>query len=222
MFALLVVAGIGGVAGSGAHPTEALAPVGTVVDGPLFDEIFRRGAPVARELQTISASFVETTTSSLLKTPQVARGTLVGRRPNQVRLDYAGPDARSIVVNGPTLAMTWPGRQLKEVRDIGGTMRRAERFFVISSADELRKHFDIVATASAPERPGTWQVTFTPKRAQLREGVSRVHLWIDTESLALRALRLDAPGGDTRLMEFSDVRLNPSVEASAFAVPPRR
>lgn len=189
--------------------------------GDLFDEIVRRGAPVEKTLQTVSASFVETSVSTLLRTPQVARGTLVGRRPNQVRLVYAGADARTVVVNGNTLALDWPARDLKETRDIGGTMRRAERFFVMSSPAELRKHFDIVAVV-ASDRPGAWRVTFTPKRSQMREGVSRVHLWIDQASMGLRALEMEYPGGDTRLMEFSDVRINPPVDADAFAVAARR
>ena len=96
-------------------------------------------------------------------------------------------------------------------------MRRAERFFVATSPAELRKHFTIVAVDAA-DRPGTWQVTFTPKRAQMREGVSRVQVWIDKTSLVLHALKMEYPGGDTRLMEFSDVRINPPVDAGAFAV----
>lgn len=188
--------------------------------GDLFDEIYRRGAPVEKTLKTVSAAFVETTTSTLLKAPQVSRGTLVGRRPNQVRLVYAGPDARTVIVNGNTLALDWPSRQRRETRDIGGTMRRAARFFVMSSPDELRKHFDIVATV-APDRASAYRVTFTPKRRQMREGVSRIHLWIDQTSLVLHALEMEYPGGDTRLMEFSDVRINPAVHADAFAAATR-
>ena len=187
----------------------------------LFDEIYRRGAPVEKTLKTVSASFVETTRSTLLKAPQVARGTLVGRRPGDVRLVYAGADARTVIVSGNTLALDWPARHLKETRDITGTMRRAERFFVMSSADEMRKHFDIVAV-QAPDRSTAWRVTFTPKRKQMREGVSRVHLAIDQASLVLQSLEMEYPGGDTRLMEFSDVRINPPVDDNAFAVAVRR
>jgi outer membrane lipoprotein-sorting protein len=106
-------------------------------------------------------------------------------------------------------------------RDIGGAMRRAGRFFDKGSPTELRKHFDIAAVVS-PDRKGTWQVTFTPKRAQMREGVSRVHLWIEQSSLMLQAMKMEYPGGDTRLMEFADVRVNPTVEADAFEPPATR
>ncbi|BCS35293.1 hypothetical protein TBR22_A45200 [Luteitalea sp. TBR-22] len=207
-----------GAAGSGA--TQAPAPPATAAADP-FDEIFRRGAPVEATLKTVSASFVETSTSTLLKAPQVARGTLVGRRPNQVRLDYTGSDPRTVIVNGNTLAIDWPSRATRDSRDITSTMRRAERFFVLSSPAELRKHFEI-ATVDAPDRKGAWRVAFTPRRRQMREGVNRVLLWIDKASLQLQALKMEYPGGDARLMEFSDVRLNPPVDAQAFTVAPRR
>lgn len=205
-----------------AHETSASQPsAASPAPADLFDEIYRRGAPVEKTLKALSASFVETTSSTLLKAPQVARGTVVGQRPNQVRLVYAGTDPRTVIVNGNRLAIDWPSRNIKETRDISGTMRRAERFFVVSTPAELRKHFDIVAI-EASDRQGTWQVTFTPKRSQMREGVSRVHLWIDQASLMLRALKMEYPGGDTRLMEFSDVHINPTVDAEAFVIAARR
>jgi len=209
-----------------AAATARVAPVGQgglspASGGDLFDEIYRRGAPVEKTLTTVSASFVETTTSTLLKAPHVARGTLVGRRPRQVRLTYTGADARTVIVDGNTLALEWPARNLMETRDVSGMMRRTERFLVMSTPAELRKHFDIVA-AEARDRAGSWRVTFTPKRKQMGESVSRVDLWIDQGSLVLHALKMEYPGGDTRLMEFSDVRINPPVAPDAFATAARR
>lgn len=222
MFAFTVALCLAATAMGMPRPAGDDAQAGNTGAPDLFDEIYRRGAPVEKTLQTVSASFVETSTSTLLKAPQVARGTLVGRRPGQVRLDYSGADARTVIVNGNALYLDWPSRQLKETRDISGTMRRAQRFFTATTPTELRKHFDIAA-AEAADRPGTWRVTFTPKRRQMREGVERVHLWIDRSSLTLQAMKMDYPGGDTRLMEFADIRLNPPVEASAFAAAaPRR
>jgi outer membrane lipoprotein-sorting protein len=200
--------------------TGAAAVAAAAQPADLFDEIYRRGAPIESTLETVSASFVETTTSTLLKAPQVSRGTLVARRPADVRLQYSGADARTVVISGHTLAVDWPRRGVRDRRDISGTMRRAQRFFTATSPAELRKHFDIVATV-ATDRPQTWTVAFTPRRKQLREGVAAVRLWIDQQTLLLRAMRLEFPGGDTTLMEFADVRVNPPVDADAFALAPR-
>jgi outer membrane lipoprotein-sorting protein len=191
------------------------ATVGTVAplrSADLFDEITRKAGPIEKTLQAVSASFTETTTSTLLRTPQVAKGTVVARRPGRVRLTYVGDGARTVTIDGSTMRLEWPARGIRETRDIGRMMKRASRFFEDGSTTELRKHFDIVAVV-ATDRPDSWHVTFTPKRAQMREGVERVHLWIDQTSLLLTVMKLDYPGGDTRVMEFTDVRINPPLPA---------
>ncbi len=204
----------------GWHATAGERGAGRQADD-LFDEIYRKGAPIEKTLRSVSASFVETSTSTLLKAPQVARGTVVAQRPNQVRLEYHGTDTRTVIVSGNALSLDWPARNMHDTRDIGGMMRRASRFFESNSPAELRKHFDIDAVV-APDRANTWQVTFTPKRRQMRDGVDKVHVWIDMTTLVLQALKMEYPGGDTRLMEFADVRINPPVAADAFSLAPAR
>lgn len=197
------------IAGRASSPAQA---------DDLFDEIYRRGAPLEASLRTVTAAFVETTSSTLLKQPLVARGTVVAKRPDKVRLHYTDGDERTVVVSGGTLGLDWPARSLRETRDIRSTLRRAQRFFADPSPAELRKHFDIVA-AVATDRPGTWVVRLTPKRKQMRAGVQRLELWIDRETLLLRAMKMELPGGDTRLMEFTDMKVNPPVAPDAFAMP---
>ncbi len=200
----------------GWHAAAGERGVGRQADD-LFDEIYRKGAPIEKTLRSVSASFVETSTSTLLKAPQVARGTVVAQRPSQIRLEYHGTDARTVVVDGNAMALDWPARNMHGTRDIGGMMRRASRFFESNSPADLRRHFDIVAIV-APDRANSWQVTFTPRRKQMRDGVDRVHVWIDMTALVLQALKMEYPGGDTRLMEFADVRINPPVAADAFSL----
>ncbi len=186
----------------------------------LFDEIYRRGAPLEARLQSLSATFVETTTSTLLTDPVVARGRVVARRPSDVLLTYEAPDRRVVRIVDGRMTVEWPARQLDETRDVRSSLRRAERTFMNKSPDELRKLFDITAAVDDQDAT-TWKVTFVPRRRQLREGVERLHLWIDQQSLLLEALEMELPGGDRRRMEFSDVVVNPELEPDAFAAAAR-
>lgn len=192
----------------------ALAPQPTPRAADLFDEIYRRGAPLEARLTSISASFVETTTSTLLTEPVVARGHVVARRPADVLLTYEAPDRRVVRIVDGRMTVLWPARQLDETRDVRGSLRRAERMFIGKSPDELRKLFDITA---AEHDATTWKVTFVPRRRQLREGVERLHLWIDRQSLLLEALEMELAGGDRRRMEFSDVVVNPEIGPDTFS-----
>ena len=58
----------------------------------------------------------------------------------------------------------------------------------------------------------------TPKRRQIREGLSQLELWLDRASVTLTAMRMTFPNGDTKLMEFEDVRVNPAIDPSLFQI----
>jgi outer membrane lipoprotein-sorting protein len=184
----------------------------------LFDEIYQRGRPFEASLRTLTAQFTETTTSSLLNEPLVARGTLAVVRPHRVVLHYDQPEMRTLLIDGAVMRMVWPRRRLDERRNIGATQRRIEQYFVDKSPDQLRRHFDIQADAPV-DRPALWRVRMTPKRRQIQDGVSQLELWLDRTTVMLTAMRMIFPNGDTKLMEFEGVRVNPPIDPSVFRIP---
>ena len=196
-----------------AASAAVLARAGAPPD--LFDDLHRRGQQQNGELKTFTASFVETTTSALLTRPLVARGTVVVERPGRVALMYTDPDARTIIIDGDRMTMSWPSRQLRQTKDVGASQRRVQKYFVDASPAELRRHFDVTAR-DASDRPG-YLVTLVPKRKQIKEGVSRLELWIDPATLLLSAMRITFANGDAKMMTFSDVRPNAAVDPSVFS-----
>ena len=44
-----------------------------------------------------------------------------------------------------------------------------------------------------------------PKRKQIKEGLERLELWIDRESLLLVQMRMTFPGGDRKTIRLDDV-----------------
>lgn len=180
----------------------------------LFDEIFRKSEPVRASLETLTARITETTTSSLLTRPLVERGAVVLIRPSRVRLTYESPDERIITIDDNRLTVDWPSRELHETKDIGAAQRRIQRYFVDATPDELRSHFRIAASM-ATDRAGTYLVTMLPKRKQILQGMTKLELWVDQTSFLPRGMRLTFPSGDTKLMTFDDVKLNPPVDWEA-------
>jgi hypothetical protein len=208
VFAL--TAGSAAAAGLGAAP--ALAPPSS---GDLFDQIYAQGHSLEVTLKTITCRFTETTTSSLLARPLVARGTLAVERPSRVALRYDDPEPRSLQIDRDLMTFVWPARHVRQQTDIGAAQRRVEKYFVNRSPDELRRHFRIAAR-EADDRPGTWRVTMIPTRKQILQGLSRLELGIDRTSLVLTAMRMEFPNGDAKLMAFEDVRVNGPVDPVLF------
>jgi len=200
-------------------PLTALAVVMLSLDrvatADLFDEIYARGRPLETSLKTLTAVFVEESTSSLLARPLIARGTLAVVRPHRIVLHYVEPERRTVLIDGDTMRMLWPSRSIDQRFAIGPTQRRIQQYFVDKSPTQLRSHFDITA-ADAADRPTAWQVTMVPRRKQIREGLSKLELWIERDTVMLSSLLMTFPNGDTKRMSFDEVRVNPAIDESVF------
>jgi hypothetical protein len=129
---------------------------------------------------------------------------------------YTQPDDRVVLIEGDTLTMAWPAKNIRQAQDIGAAQKRIQKYFVDSSPNELRSHFTIAARA-ATDRPGTYLVDMVPRRKQIQEGLSRLELWVDRSTQLLAAMRMTFPNGDTKLMTFTDVKPNVPLGPATFS-----
>lgn len=183
-----------------------------------FAELYARGQRANSGLKTLTARFTETTTSPLLTKPLVANGTLALQRPSTVVLKYDTPEARTVLIDDKRLILSWPGRNIHQMRNIGQIQSRIQKYFVDGDLEELRKSFDITVT-DTEKRPGADHVVLVPKRKQIREGLTLLDLWIDHSSLLLTAMRMTFAGGQTKLMTLDDIVPNAVIAPGTFAQP---
>jgi outer membrane lipoprotein-sorting protein len=181
----------------------------------LFDELFKQGQARNAAMKTLTASFVETTSSTLLTKPLVSSGTLSVERPSRIALRYTEPDDRIVIIDGDTMVMAWPSKHVRQSKDIGASQRNIQKYFLDKTPDELRSHFTVDAS-EATDRPGTYLVTMVPKRKQILEGLSRLDLWVDRTTQLLVTMKMTFPNGNTKLMTFSDVKPNAPVDPAMF------
>ena len=187
------------------------------VSRDLFDEIYARGRGIESSLKTVTARFTETTTSSLLSRPLVARGTLAVERPSKIVLRYSDPEPRTVLIDQNRLTLVWPSHAVHQETDIASAQRRIEKYFLDKSPDELRRNFTITAT-EADDRAETWRVTMVPTRKQIQQGLTRLDLWIDRTTMLLAAMKMTFPNEDTKLMVFENVVVNGPVDQKMFFV----
>jgi len=190
-----------------------------LADDASFDALYRRGSDINATFKTLTARFTETTTSSILTRPLVASGVVAVERPSKVVLHYHQPELRDVLIDGDRLTVSWPGRHIRDVTNITAANRRIQKYFVDSSPAELRESFDIVSE-KADDRPSTYRLTMVPRRKQIREGLSRLELWLDQTSLLLAAMRMTFPNGDTKLMVLEDVVSNAPIDPAVFTTAP--
>ena len=180
-----------------------------------FDQLYEEGQRRNAAMKTLTARFTETTTSSLLVRPLVARGIVLVERPARVALRYSDPDDRVIVIDDRTLTSSWPTTR---TLNIATAMSRVQKQFVDGSAADLRREFEIDDRQTLA-RPDSYHVSMTPKRRQIREALTKLDLWVDRESLLLSTMRMTFASGDTKTMTFEDVVANAPLPPGAFERP---
>jgi outer membrane lipoprotein-sorting protein len=183
-----------------------------------FDELYAKGQQANDSMKTLTARFTETTTSTLLTRPLVARGRVAVERPSRVVLRYTEPDARTVLIDGDKMTMVWPSRNVRQVTDIATTQRRIQKYFVNGSAADLRHEFQIDDHPSGSDRANAYYVSLTPKRKQIHETLARLDLWVDRTSLLLDTMKMTFANGDTKTMAFHDVVRNAPLEPGTFAL----
>lgn len=166
-------------------------------------------------MKSVTAHFTEQTTTKMLVKPLVSRGELAVVRPDRIVLRYADPEPHVVLIDGAQLTLSWPSRSITQKSDIGGARKRIDKYFIDKTPDDLRHAFKIRAVESS-DPPNTWHITMDPTRSQIKQGLTGLHLWIDRTSMLLTAMRMDFPNGDTKLMSFTDVRVNGPVDPKLF------
>ena len=183
--------------------------------GDLFAEIFQRGLAKQKSMKSIRAAFTETTTSSLLVKPIVARGTVIAAAPARVRMTYTEPEPKTIVMDGRTLTVLWPKRNEREQIDIRETQKRIDQYFTHASLNDLKRSFDITAEPD-PVLKHTDRVEMKPKRKQIKQGLEKLELWIDRDSALLVQMRLAFPGGDQKTITLGELTIDVPIGDDTF------
>jgi outer membrane lipoprotein-sorting protein len=183
--------------------------------GDLFAEIFQRGLARQKSMKSIRATFTETTTSSLLVKPIVARGTVIAAAPARVRMTYTEPEPKTIVMDGRTLTVLWSTRNEREQIDIRETQKRIDQYFTNANLNDLKKSFDIKAEPDATLKH-TDRVEMRPKRKQIKQGLEKLELWIDRDSSLLVQMRLGFPGGDQKTITLGEITMDVPIGDDTF------
>lgn len=200
--------------------TLAILFSGTQEEAPtdLFESLYARSLGARAAIDSVAAEFTETTVSSLLVEPLIARGTLVAAEPGNIVMEYVTGERRKIVIVDDRLVVVWPERPSHEVRTIRTTRERVSRYFRDASTTDLRRLFAITASVD-PEHPDTYRVAMSPRRDEIREGLTSLQLWVSQESILMERLFMEFPNGDSKLIELQNMRLNVPVDETTFAIP---
>jgi outer membrane lipoprotein-sorting protein len=178
----------------------------------------------AANFHTTQTTFVWTQYTKIVDEKDIQKGTVYFRRSgSQVEMaaDISEPQPQKYVLFTDSKVRVYETK-IDQVTEYNTGKDRAafESFLVLGfggSGQDMLKSFDV--TYSGTEKVDgfeTAKLTLVPKSEKIRNTFDHIWLWIDpARGISLRQ-QLFAPGGDYRLAEYSDIRINEKIPDSVF------
>lgn len=213
---LVMVSGL--VASKEPKPSGAEA-VRNPAFGETLSQVLSRFDQVQGQVRTLSAEFVQTTRSPLLRDPVVAKGQFYLTKPDSVLWEYSAPEPMWFVLAGGAYTGYFPERNKAEKRDIRRWSQQLFRFFGVGQGSkELGKFYEIALGDTGKDEKGSYLLVLSPRKRRVRRNTNEVRLWVDAASLL--PVRIDYLGkdGNEREIRFLNTRLNPDLAAGLYNV----
>jgi outer membrane lipoprotein-sorting protein len=187
--------------------------------GETLSQVLTRFDHVQSQIRTLSAEFVQTTESPLLKDPIVAKGQFYLTKPDSVLWEYSSPEPMRFAVAKGEYTGYFPERKRAEKRDIKRWSEQLFRFFGVGQGSkELGKFYEIALGDPGPDDKGSYLLVLSPKKRRVKKRFDEVRLFVDIATLL--PVRIDYVGkdGNQREIRLLNTRLNPDLAAGLYDV----
>ncbi len=221
--ALALLVALGGVVPAKGPKAPRRTKVTTAVPAETLDEVLTRFDQVQGQIRTLSAEFIQTTRSPLLKDPIVAKGRFYLTKPESVLWEYSAPEPMRFAVADGKYTGYFPERKKAEKRDIKRWSEQLFRFFGVGQGSkELGKFYEIALGDSGRAQEGAYLLVLSPKKRRVRKRFDEVRLWVDARSLLPVRIEYVGKDGNEREIRLLNTRFNPELAAGLYdvAIPP--
>lgn len=164
------------------------------------------------QVHSLKANFTQTVLDAQLKTNKQSSGTVIIKRPNRFRWDYAAPQKQLIVADGKRVWMFDEDLEQVTVKTLDRTLASSPAM-LLGGSDRIEQNFTVKDLGHTGK---LWWVQLTPKVADT--DFKKVRIGLDDKNVKVMELT-DSLGQTTRI-EFSDVQRNPEIPDSAFKFTP--
>lgn len=197
-----------------------LAPLGAAA---MPAEILARMDQAAVKFRQMSADVTRTTHTAVLDENSVESGTVHMRRQPaggiQGLVELTTPDQKFYSFEKRTLRIYTPKIKTVQEFDLGSQGEQLEQFLSIgfgTSGKELAKGYK-VEVLSENQVPQTTRLKLTPRDSEVTKYLTRIDLWITDENYPIQE-KLWEPSKDWILVNYSNVQINPKLDARAFTL----
>ena len=191
---------------------------------PLTD-ILARMDQAASEFRSLSAQMKRVQFTAVLSESSEMDGELRLRRAKggtEGVIEFQQPEKRTVVIKGKSVQIYYPKANTVEIYDASKYSSNMDQILLLgfgTSSAELKKSYDF-KDGGAQKIGGvaTTRLELTPKSAELQKLITKIELWIpEGQSNPIRA-KFSEPSKNYELVDYSDIKVNPPLPESAFAL----
>jgi len=199
----------------------AFAVMPLVAQGPALDDAFAAMDRVARQFRAVSADIKRDVYTADIDDHEKDEGTIKAKRNKRdtpMLIEFRSPAEKAIALAGTTAEIYTP--KTKTVQEFGIKQGLVERFLLIGfgeSSAEVKEQYEVKFLGAEKLGPdATWRLQLVPKSPDELKYLKRAELWIGQSSgLPVKEKLYTSTGGDYQLIDYSNVKLNPSLPDSA-------
>jgi len=185
-----------------------------------LDVILQQLDDNARDYHSMTANVDRTKVTVVVNDKSTESGKIWARGDN-MRIDLASPDSRTILRRGDRLYIYTPGLKRVEEYDLGKHRDMVDQFLLLgfgTSGKDLRKPYlvTLLGEDTLDGHKAAW-LELTPKSEQVRNQFSKIQLWVDETSwLPLQQKFFETGSGDYFIIHYSNVVRNSKIDDAHF------
>lgn len=184
-----------------------------------LDETFARMDKTAQQLKSVTAGMRRDVHTSVINDDTIDTGTIKMKREKshdtRMLIDIGGRDAKTVSLADSTVSVYLPKMKVEQVYDVGARKQLVEQFLLLgfgASTAELKQVYDVswVGAENIAGQP-TGHLKLVPKSQDASRQVASAELWMSAANGLPLQQKIVFTSGDYWLVNYSDVRLNPSL-----------
>jgi len=179
----------------------------------------------ALTFRSASAQIRYTTHNAVVDIDTTQNGTILLKRsaPREMRalIDFTGTDAHTVALAGTTAQIYYPKIKTVQEYEVGKKRDLFDQVFLVGfggSGKELSAAYEITMVAPEEQVNGepTVHLQLVPKQQQVLSFLRKVDLWLSTNTGYPVQQRGIQPSGDSTLLTYSGLKVNPNISGTAL------
>lgn len=175
----------------------------------------------AQDFRTLTADIEHSKYTAVVKDTSTETGHIFVRRDDKMRLEFTKPDLRTILRTGDSLYIYNPKINRVEEYDLGKNRSLVDQYVRLgfgTKSEDLKKSFLVsVLGEEELDHKKTVLLELTPKSDQVRNQITKIHMWIDEASwLPIQQKFFEAGSGDYVLSHYTNVMKNLKIGDGKF------